>query len=88
MIKVLNNEKELLECEGILGIAINRLRSNLPINEYSIFGAGNLPLGEKFIASVLAKFIFSSIKTMSKQKDLNELKIYQYFLDELKQLNL
>lgn len=56
MIKVLNNEKELLECEGILGIAINRLRSNLPINEYSIFGAGNLPLGEKFIASVLAKF--------------------------------
>lgn len=88
MIKVLNNEKELLECEGILGIAMNRLRSNLPISECLIFGSGNLPLGEKVIASVLAKFIFSSIKTMSKQKDLNELKIYQYFLDELQQLNL
>lgn len=87
MIKVLNNEKELLECEGVIGIAMNRLRSNLTISECSMFGAGYLPQNEKLIASVLAKFIFSSIKTMSKQKNLNELKIYQYFLDELQKLN-
>lgn len=88
MIKILRDTKELVECEGVMGIAMNTLKNELPCREYTVFGTGMLPCTEEDVGTMFANFIVSSIKTMSKETDMNQLKIYQHFLDELQKLNL